>query len=243
MSTPSSDELKTIFGRTKGYLLTEQTAHDGVDGLAEVARDVVGPATGAGVSVISVDGQRRSVGATDARVLEADTLQYELGEGPCLTAWASGEPVHIPDTEADQRWPQWSAAAADRGVRSCLSVPLLQADSGRVGALKVYADTPRAFTADDEHVLMNLSRSAAALLGHIQASDLPQRISAEMKTALDARDTVALARGIIMERLDLGRDAAMTYLVHLAIDARTPLGAMATIIANRQNGTDPTTTR
>ncbi|WP_422391867.1 GAF and ANTAR domain-containing protein [Arthrobacter sp. N1] len=243
MTTPSSDELKTIFGRTKGYLLTEQTAHDAVDGLAEVARDVVGPATGAGVSVISVDGQRQSIGATDARVLEADTLQYELGEGPCLTAWASGEPAHIPDTEEDQRWPQWSAAVADRGVRSCLSVPLLHADSGRVGALKVYANTPRAFTDGHEQVLMNLSRSAAALLSHIQASDLPQRISAEMKIALDARDTVALARGIIMERLDLTRDEAMNHLVKMAVEAESPLVVMASRIAERQNGSDLTTRR
>ncbi|WP_182977085.1 hypothetical protein [Arthrobacter cheniae] len=42
-SNPSPDssaprELQAIFGRSNGYLLPEQTAHDAIDGLAEIAR-------------------------------------------------------------------------------------------------------------------------------------------------------------------------------------------------------------
>lgn len=78
-------ELGVIIGRTRGYLLSEETAQDAVDALAAVSRDVIGAAHGAGVSLIE-DGQRRSVGATDGYVMTADTLQYSLGEGPCLSA-------------------------------------------------------------------------------------------------------------------------------------------------------------
>ncbi|BBE21304.1 transcriptional regulator [Arthrobacter sp. MN05-02] len=234
-SPPS--ELLTVFGRTAGYLLTEQTAHEAVDGLAEIARDIIGAATGAGVSIIDTHGTRVSVGATDGRVLEADDLQYEHGEGPCLTAWSLGEPVIITDTRTDPRFPRWTPTVSSLGVRSCLSVPLLGSPAN-LGAMKVYSDTVNAFTAEDEKLLVNLARSAAALLGHVQASDTPQRISADVRASLTERDTIGVARGILMERLDLDRQAAMSHLLQIATDANTPIGVMAATISERQDGTD-----
>jgi hypothetical protein len=169
--SPASLELFTVFGRTKGYLLTEQTAHDAVEALAGVARDVIGAAQGAGVSIIDSSGHRTSVGATDEDVLEADNLQYDLGAGPCISAWATGTPTYIadtlrgtnnhPDTDTDtgtdldgeghggtgsgDGWQKWAAAAAAKGVRSCLSVPLLNRPAA-LGAMKVYSSVPDAFS-------------------------------------------------------------------------------------------------
>jgi GAF domain-containing protein len=242
-TTPqSSAELLTIFGRTNGYLLTEQTALEAVDGLAEIARDIITTATGAGVSLMDQDGKRVSVGATDDSVLAADNLQYELGEGPCISAWATGTPVYIGDTHTDDRWPEWTSAAAEGGVRSCLSVPLLHTPTG-LGALKVYSDAAEAFTEEDRRLLINLARSAAALLGHIQASDLPQRISSDVKASLAERDTIGVARGILMERHNIDRQTAMNRLISLATNAGTTIGVQAAIISERQDGTRPTTGR
>lgn len=232
-------ELLAVFGRSNGYLLTEQTAHDAVDGLAEIARDIIGAATGAGVSIIDQDGTRVSVGATDARVREADDLQYEYGEGPCITAWSLGEPVIIADTHTDPRFQQWTSAVRELEVRSCLSVPLLSTPVG-LGAMKVYSNTPDAFTTEDQKLLVNLARSAAALLGHIQASDTPQRISNDVKSSLAERDTIGVARGILMERLNLDRQTAMNHLIDLATDANTTIGIMTARISERQDRTNPT---
>ncbi|MHA7145380.1 GAF domain-containing protein [Arthrobacter sp. TmT3-37] len=227
-----------VFGRTNGYLLTEQTAHDAVDGLAEIARDIIGAAEGAGVSIIDTDGTRMSVGATNPRVLEADNLQYEFGEGPCITAWSLGEPVYIPDTRTEPRFRTWASAVTDVGIRSCLSVPLLNTPAG-LGAMKVYSSTVDAFTDEDRRLLTNLARSAAALLGHIQASDTPQRISNDVKASLAERDTIGVARGILIERLDLDRQAAMNHLIGLATDADTTIGTMAARISERRDGSNP----
>ncbi|WP_104164922.1 GAF and ANTAR domain-containing protein [Arthrobacter sp. SX1312] len=238
-SSPLPPELLAIFGRTNGHLLTEQTAHNAVDGLAEIARDIIGAAEGAGVSLINTDGTRMSVGATDPRVLEADDQQYELGQGPCMSAWVSGEPVYIADTHTDQRWQKWTTAVAPLGVRSCLSVPLLDKPTG-LGAMKVYSNTVDAFSGKDRRLLINLARSAATLLDHIQASDTPQRISNDVKASLAERDTIGVARGILMERLDVDRQAAMNHLIDLATDANTTIGFMAAIISERQDDTEPT---
>lgn len=231
--------MLAVFGRTNGYLLTERTAHEAVNGLAEIACDIIGAAEGAGVSLIDTDGTRISVGATDPRVLEADNLQYESGEGPCITTWSLGESVYIPDTGTDDRFPQWASAVKPIGVRSCLSVPLLNTPAG-LGAMKVYSNTVDAFAGEDRRLLTNLARSAAALLGHIQASDTPQRISNDVKASLAERDTIGVARGILMERLDLDRQAAMNHLIDLATDADTTIGTMAALISERRDGSHPT---
>ncbi|RJT75095.1 ANTAR domain-containing protein [Arthrobacter cheniae] len=236
-SAPQIDELGVIIGRTKGFLLTEQTVQDAVDALAEVARDVIIHADGAGVSLIR-DGDRTSVGATDAKVLEADNLQYTLGEGPCLSSWATNQSHIIADTETDTRWKRWAATAATAGVRSCLSVPLIRG-MDTIGAMKVYAGTPDAFTTDDQRLLVNLAKSAAALLGHVQASDTPQRISDEVSDSLRTRDTVGIARGILMERHDLGRDEALARITALSSETNTPVSDLTATIAERKNGIDP----
>jgi hypothetical protein len=88
------NELGIIIDRTKGLLLTEETVQDAVHALAEVARDVMTGAEGAGVSLIR-DGERISVGATDAKVREADVLQYSLGEG-VLPQRLGNKPTHQP---------------------------------------------------------------------------------------------------------------------------------------------------
>lgn len=234
-TTPQiSSELLTIFGRTKGYLLIEETAYDAVDGLAEVARDIIGAAYGAGVSLLAHDGKRLSVGATDAKVQYADDLQYEFGEGPCIAAWSTGAPVHIVDTHLDGRWPQWAAAAASSGIRSCLSVPLMGKRTA-LGAMKVYSDQADAFTPADQQLLVNLARSAAALLGHIQASDTPQRISNEVKASLVKRDSMSIARGIVMERLNVDQQAAMDHLIDIASETNTAIGLVAARISERRD--------
>jgi GAF domain-containing protein len=229
-------ELFTLFGRTNGYLLTEQTAHDAVNALSGVARDIIGAAEGAGVSIIDSSGHRTSVGATDDIVLDADQLQYDLGEGPCLSAWATGTPTYIADTRTDDRWEQWNTAAAEQGVRSCLSVPILKAPAA-LGAMKVYSAVPDAFSDEDQRLLSGLAHSAAALLGHIQASDTPQRISDEVKESLANRDTIGIARGILMERHGIDKQAAMDQLIETASQANTTIGAQAALIAERQDRT------
>jgi putative methionine-R-sulfoxide reductase with GAF domain len=230
---PGIGELGVIIGRTKGLLLTEQTAQQAVDDLAEVARSVIDRAEGAGVSLI-MGGDRISVGSTDSYVLTADRLQYELSEGPCLTAWATGEAQLIDDTTTDERWRRWNSAAAETGVRSCVTVPLIRGRES-IGALKAYSRTPGAFSSADARVLSHLATAAAALLGHIQASDTPQRINAEVSRALTTRGTIDLARGILMERYDMSPDEALEHMLTPVADARTTMAELARTIIARQD--------
>jgi len=77
-------------------------------------------------------------------------LQMELGEGPCLQAFASGVPVFLPDlAENPNRWPAFTAAALAVGVHAEFSLPLT-VGSGGIGTLDLCRDRPGML--NDEHL-------------------------------------------------------------------------------------------
>ncbi|WP_105032860.1 GAF and ANTAR domain-containing protein [Arthrobacter ruber] len=213
---PPSSELGTTLGRIRGLALTQETAQHAVDLLARITQETTPNAFGAGVSLIH-QAQRVSVGATDDLVRLADDLQYRLGEGPCLTAWSARGPVMVDDTSTDQRFPRWSAAAADAGVLSCFSVPLLRGRDS-IGAMKIYSTMPATFGDADRARLAGIAVAAAALLGHVQTSETSTRISSELRESLRSRDLVGIAKGILMEREGLSEAEALTALT---VRART----------------------
>ena len=220
------EELSTTFARIQGLLLTEETVSKAVDLLAAAAKESIPGTLGAGVSLIDSQGRRTSTGATDDIVRQADALQYDLAEGPCLTAWATTQTVRSDDLGSEERWSLWSPRAADLGVRSVLSTPLVfQTES--VGAIKVYSDRPGAFNDRSERLLNLFAGPAATLLANVQAAEAPRRISRQLKDAIASRDSIAFARGILMEREGLGEDESMIRLLGMARRNKETLRAAA----------------
>lgn len=221
MATQSSlNEIEVLFGRIKGLLLSAETVQQAVDLLAEAAKEVIPGAIGAGVTLVK-DGRRTSAGATDALVSQADDMQYELGEGPCLSAWATGEAVRIDDTRIEPRWRKWNAAVSQGPVRSCLSVPLLRGKE-HLGAMKVYSADPSAFDDATEAMLLRFAVPAAALLGHVQTTETPRQITDELLAALRTRDVIGLAKGILMGGRGLTEYQAHTEIIERAKRQKIP---------------------
>ncbi|MCH8560740.1 GAF and ANTAR domain-containing protein [Nesterenkonia sp. LB17] len=209
------DELFLVFARVDGMLLSEETVEHAVELLAQAAKRTVPRAIGAGVSLISSAGSRVSAGSTDRVVREADDLQYATGEGPCLSAWASRMIVNVNDVESDRRWPNWSAAVVGLPVRSVLSTPL-QHQETIVGAMKVYSAAEHAFTLESARLLTMFAGPAAALLAHVQAKDLPVKLSESISNAMGQRDMINIAKGVVMDQHGFDRNAATRHLIQVA---------------------------
>jgi GAF domain-containing protein len=208
---PLTDELAAVFARMSGLLLSEETVESSVTVLSALAKDTVPGATGAGVSVIDERG-RRSSGSTGARVREADDLQYELDEGPCLAAAARRELIRVDDLATDQRWPTWASAAAALGLRAAMSSPLVLGDR-TLGAMKVYADEPRTFDSGSAQRLGLFAAQAAVLVANVQAFDRAKRLSEGMRQAMRDRDTISVAKGVLMGRDAIDEDSALRLLL------------------------------
>lgn len=209
---PLGDEMSLVFARMSGMLLTRESVDAALQLVTSLAADVVPAAVGSGVTLLDVHGRRSTAGATDDRVLQADRLQYEMDEGPCLTAWAQRTVVRIDDTATDRRWPRWCAATARTGLHATLSAPLL-ASGTALGAIKVYAELPSAFDDTAEDLLVRFAGQAAVLLANAQAFESAAQMSEGLKVALQTRDVIATAKGSLMARDSVDDETAFSMLV------------------------------
>jgi hypothetical protein len=116
--------------------------HGGASSLTEPILDVI-PVTGVSVSTIGTVLGSETVEASDAVIGRIDELQFDLGEGPCWDAIATGEPVLEPDLSAPVRaWPVFAdALRREHGVGAIFAFPL-SVGSLRLGAVDLYNDDP-----------------------------------------------------------------------------------------------------
>lgn len=221
-----AEELVGAFARMSGVLLNETTVATALSTVTSLAADTIANSTGAGVSLLESTGTRITSAATDPLVEQLDDLQYQLDEGPCLTAWRDLTLVHSSGRGDDQRWPTWLPHAQALGIRSFLSAPLIHADSA-VGAIKVYSTDADAFDARDEDLLRRFAAQATIFVGNVQAVRAAERLSDQLKESLQSRDLIAMARGILMERLAVGPDDAFRELTAESRRSQLPMRDVA----------------
>ncbi|MEH3154949.1 MAG: GAF and ANTAR domain-containing protein [Gordonia paraffinivorans] len=150
---------------------------------------------------------------------EADRLQAELREGPCVTSALQADTEIIADTLTDDRWPRFSRAAAEHGIRSMLCF-CLYVDGNNFGALNLHSTQPDAF--DDE------SRSIGSLFAaHAAIAFSSVREKEQIRSALTNRDIIGQAKGMLMERYSLNADDAFQLLARLSQDSNTKLADVA----------------
>src|SRR3712207_6176725 len=119
--------------RMSGVLLTRESVNTVVELVTTLAAATLPGTTGAGVSLVDQSG-KRTTAASDPIVEQADFHQYELEEGPCLSAARDRGLVRIDDLHSERRWPRWREAVAELGLRSVLSAPLMAGDES-IGAM------------------------------------------------------------------------------------------------------------
>ncbi|WP_224049795.1 GAF and ANTAR domain-containing protein [Arthrobacter sp. NicSoilB4] len=223
---PLAEEITAVFARATRLLLTEETVARALRLITDAATEAIPGAIGAGVSLINSSGLRQTTAASDAVVAAADALQYDLGEGPCITAWASGESVVVEDLALDRRWQRWSPAAATLGISSSVSSPLLSGGLA-LGAVKVYSDGG-AFAGKGTVRLVELFAEQATLfIIHSQAREAARTLSDRLQESLAQRDTISMAKGLLMARNGTDDDAALRDLMVLSRQAGKPLALVA----------------
>jgi GAF domain-containing protein len=208
-------DLTAALNQMSGLVLSRETVETALELVTSLAATTTAGTVGAAVTVVDEHG-KRSRAASNQAVEQADALQYELDEGPCLTAWRTRELVRIDDTTTDARWPRWNAAVQALGVRSVLSTPLVVGEES-IGAMKVYCERPMNYGSHDERVMRLLAGQAAILLSNTQSLLEAQRLSRQLTGALTSRDTITQAVGVLLAR---GAPSAHDAFATLATAAR-----------------------
>ncbi len=162
---------------------------------------------GAGLLLLDEGDELRYVVASDERGRLMDTLQKQMGEGPCLDAFERVRPVVAADVVTDPRWPSFGPLAGRHGIRAVLGVPV-DLGEGPVGTLNVYSSTPHEWDDGEVEAIQAYARIVASVLRTAIEAHLKDQVVQQLQDALDRRVVIEQAKGILMEREGLTPQAA-----------------------------------
>ncbi len=230
------------FARLTRTLLAAATVEDVLQRVLEATTVMVPAADLASFTLLDTDGHFHTPAETDAVATELDRLQYRFREGPCVEAAEPGGPAVAiaPDLTAEPRWPRWAPAATHLGMGSVLSTALISGPpTGETsGALNVYSRARHGLDAADRDVLLLLATHASLALAGTDAVTRAQLQAAHLRKAIDSRDVIGQAKGIIMARRGVSAEEAFDVLRRTSQDLNVKLADLARTLADRHTEID-----
>lgn len=193
------------------------------------------PVAGAGLSVADV--LRVPLGASDDTAGRAERLQTTLGEGPCLTAMETGQPLVAGLASMQSRWPLFHAALLEQTpYRSVASLPL--SDGNHVfGALDLYSVSPDADPfLTDEQVRSDIADQIGVILSVAPVSSVSwsdEPVASWLGGPdVERRMSVWRAVGILVASADLDQSDALAVLRGYAFAHQVTLDQVAQRLAD-----------
>ncbi len=208
--TEYSDELWRSVADLSGLLLGEETVETTLKRVGDLAVRSIAPCDAVGVTLCTGT-QPVTRASTGGLVYEVDSYQYDINEGPCLQSLLDRAVITVADMATEARWPRFCRHAAERGIHSSVSFPLLVRGEG-LGALNLYAYRVDAFTDADREIGTMFAAQAAAALANAQAYAASVALAAEMRTALDSRAVIDQALGILIGQNGYSQELAFSEL-------------------------------
>ena len=152
--------------------------------------------------------------------------------GPCVEALRTGEPFAIADLDAYVgRWPDFCAAARDRGLASALGLPL-RLGGESLGALALYAGKRREWSTDDQRTAMVLADVTTAHLIHASRLRRQEQLTEQLQSALESRTVIEQAKGLVAARKDVSVDDAFELIRRHARAHQVTVRAVSDAIVN-----------
>lgn len=205
---PAPDDLVDAVVDLSRLMVLEDTREAALERILDITCRVVGGCDSASVTLVE-DGRAATAAALSEDAPLIDEAQYRSGRGPCLAAYEE-RTVYRLDSVDDERFPEFAQAATGRGIRSSMSLPLTVGDSA-LGALNLYSRADANFDVEDATALL-LSRQAAAALLNAEIHWRATTLTRQLETALETRDVIGQAKGILMATRGITADQAFELL-------------------------------
>ena len=218
-------------------LLEETPLGETLLGIGNLAASVIPSCEEAGVT-LETNGTVTTRVSTGRTAEEVDAYQYEIDEGPCVAAGDLREAVLIEDMANEERWPRFAPFAAAAGVKSSYSIPMIL--KGEViGLLNLYSiDNP--FGPADEQIGIRFADQAAMAVQHATTFSKTMDMIDHLHRALETRDVIGAAVGVMMHRDHSTMAAAFARLTKISQNENRKLRDVAgRIVEQFQDGQSP----
>jgi GAF domain-containing protein len=137
----SNHELALRMAELARSIAPPRNVDDVLVRVTDAAVELIPGADTAGVLLVAPGRKFQSLFGTSDLVYKVDELQAKYHEGPCLDAADDELMLRSDDFTKESRWPNFSRAVSEIGVRSCLSYKLYAGDRS-AGALNFSACGP-----------------------------------------------------------------------------------------------------
>lgn len=204
------DAVESGLTELAGLLLTNETFETTLGHVADIAVRAIPACDAAGVTLFEHD-QLTTAAASGSLVRRVDHHQYTANEGPCLESLRTGELRRSESLESDTRWPKFRGPTINEGVVSCLSLPLVIGNDGAAGVLNLYSQS-RPFEQSDEEIGRRFAGPASVAVANARAYAKAHALIEQLQEALQSRDVIGQAKGIIEAREQVGPDEAFERL-------------------------------
>lgn len=223
-------------------LLDATSVVTALDRIVVATRQAIPGADLVSITLRGADGHYYTPAETDPIADELDQIQYELGEGPCMdAARIPGPAIAVSEDLSDEPlWPKFGRAAAERGYHSIVATALLP-DSRPpklVGALNVYSRRRSGLTATDRDVALLLACHGSLALANVQANSTAALQATHLRRAIESRDIIGQAKGILMHRRGVSADEAFGILRRVSQDLNVKLADLAHTLTERHHELD-----
>jgi hypothetical protein len=155
------------------------------------------------------NGKFETIAASSELPLKVDSIQYDLGYGPCIDAIRNDTVYHSPDLANEQRWPRFGERVTrEAGVQSMVSYRMFLEGDDQIAGLNFYSTKPDAFSEHDRTVGLLLSTHGALAVAAVSRGET----AAHMTAALKSNREIGVAMGVLMATHKLTRDQAFDLL-------------------------------
>jgi GAF domain-containing protein len=171
---------------------------------------IVTGAQGAGIMLEGRDGLGFAA-ASDDLVIDVEVTQDRVESGPCHEAFRTNEIVAVDDLSAEDRWPAYRQRATELGFQAVVGIPL-NAWGRTIGVLDLYRRAAGPLDDAEVDAAEIMATMGAGYILHAHQSVAQHELATQLQSALESRDTIGQAKGILMARHGVDADEAFGML-------------------------------
>ena len=233
MPVASREEKLTLaFVKVADTLIADFDVIDLLHTLLLECTDILDVQAG-GLMLADGSGDLQLMASTSESADFVEIMQLNAGSGPCVDCFASGEPVSVADIEqSGARWPEFRAAALQRGFSSVYAVPMRL--RGRIlGTMNLFGTSIGKLSDRDAAVAQALAD--VATIGILQERGIRETsvVADQLQRALGSRILVEQAKGVLSATTPLSLEEAFGAMREYARTHNLTLRAVAEGITGR----------